>query len=191
MPSAKLLAGEVPPELEEIFDSAGAPLFPTSAGDLDQHCSCPDWGVPCKHIAAVFYLLAEAFDADPFLILLLRGRGRDELLARLRELRSGVAADAADTDTDNDTDTDTGEEAPASIGTATALAGLSWPGGRGERFWQPPPPLPDRPTMLEVEPDVLLRQLPVPAAGLGGEALTGVLRRAYATFDPARDPLRP
>ena len=87
LPAAKLLAGEVPPELEEIFATAGAPLFPTAAEDLDQHCSCPDWGVPCKHLAATFYLLAEAFDADPFLILRWRGRDREELLARLRELR--------------------------------------------------------------------------------------------------------
>ena len=69
LPSAKLLAGEVPPELEQIFADAGAPLFPVTAQELEQHCSCPDFGVPCKHLAATFYLLAEAFDADPFLLL--------------------------------------------------------------------------------------------------------------------------
>ena len=88
LPSAKLLAGEVPPELEEIFADAGAPLFPRSVRDLEQRCSCPDREVPCKHLAATFYLLAEAFDADPFLILRWRGRERGQLLARLRELRS-------------------------------------------------------------------------------------------------------
>ena len=88
LPSAKLLAGEVPPELEELFAEAGAPLFPSAVDDLDQDCSCPDWGVPCKHLAATFYLLAEAFDDDPFLILRWRGRDREELLARLRELRA-------------------------------------------------------------------------------------------------------
>ena len=48
------------------------------------HCSCPDWEVPCKHLAAVCYVLAEEFDRDPFAMLAWRGKGRDELLAALR-----------------------------------------------------------------------------------------------------------
>ena len=52
--------------------------------------SCPDWEVPCKHIAAVFYLLAEAFDDDPFSILAWRGRSRADLLAGLHAARGGV-----------------------------------------------------------------------------------------------------
>ena len=63
---AKLLAGEMPHEIEEVFGECGTPLFPRSAADLDMHCSCPDWGVPCKHLAAVCYVLAEEFDRDPF-----------------------------------------------------------------------------------------------------------------------------
>jgi len=63
---AKLLAGEMPHEIEEVFADCGTPLFPEDADDLDMRCSCPDWGVPCKHLAAVCYVLAEAFDADPF-----------------------------------------------------------------------------------------------------------------------------
>jgi len=55
LPSAKLLAGEVPPELEEIFAQAGAPLFRRAARELDQRCSCPDGFVPCKHLVAAFY----------------------------------------------------------------------------------------------------------------------------------------
>ena len=95
LPSAKLLAGEVPPELEELFAAAGAPLFPRTAGELDQRCSCPDGMVPCKHLAATFYLLAEAFDDDPFLILRWRGRDREALLGRLRELRADGAVRGA------------------------------------------------------------------------------------------------
>ena len=92
LPSAKLLAGEVPPELEDLFADAGAPMFPRSVNELDQRCTCPDWEVPCKHLAATFYLLAEAFDEDPFLILRWRGRNRDTLLSRLRELRAHALA---------------------------------------------------------------------------------------------------
>jgi uncharacterized Zn finger protein len=81
---AKLLAGEMPQEIEEVFADCGTPLFPEDADDLDMRCSCPDWGVPCKHLAALCYVLAEAFDADPFTMLAWRGKGREELLGALR-----------------------------------------------------------------------------------------------------------
>lgn len=179
--SAKLLAGEVPPELEEVFAAAGAALFPATAEDLEQSCSCPDWEVPCKHLAATFYLLAEAFDTDPFLILRWRGRDRDELLGRLRELRTGSTSSS-----------DEGVASPvatATIGTGIALAGTTWTGadaGAGERFWQPPPPLPDPPPVLSADPDLLLRQLPTPSPALGGEALLERLRSAYAILGADR-----
>src|SRR4029077_16506972 len=73
------------------------PLFPAAAGELSMNCSCPDWEVPCKHIAAAFYLLAEAFDDDPFTILAWRGREREDLLASLHAVRSdGPPAGSAD-----------------------------------------------------------------------------------------------
>ena len=81
---ARLLAGEMPAEIEEVFAACGTPLFPRSSADLEMRCSCPDWGVPCKHLAAVCYVLAEAFDDDPWAMLAWRGKGRDELLAALR-----------------------------------------------------------------------------------------------------------
>ena len=81
---ARLLAGEMPAEIEEVFAACGTPLFPRSGADLEMRCSCPDWGVPCKHLAAVCYVLAESFDDDPFAMLAWRGKGRDELLAALR-----------------------------------------------------------------------------------------------------------
>jgi uncharacterized Zn finger protein len=87
---AKLLAGEMPHEIESVFASCGTPLFPSSSMDLDMECSCPDWSVPCKHLAAVCYVLAEAFDDDPFAILAWRGRGRAELLGGLRSVAGPV-----------------------------------------------------------------------------------------------------
>ena len=84
---AALLAGEIPHELVELFDELGLPLFPSA---LDMTCSCPDWGTPCKHVSAVLYVLAEAFDDDPFLVLAWRGRGREELLSALRGLPEPV-----------------------------------------------------------------------------------------------------
>jgi uncharacterized Zn finger protein len=91
--AAKLLAGEMPPEIEEVFTELGIPLFPSAARDLPMHCSCPDWANPCKHVAAVCYLLAERFDRDPFLIFEWRGRGKEELLGRLRTEKKPVAPD--------------------------------------------------------------------------------------------------
>jgi len=63
--AAMLLAGEMPRDIETAFVEAGTSLFPQSRGDLESRCSCPDWANPCKHVAAVAYVVAEAFDRDP------------------------------------------------------------------------------------------------------------------------------
>lgn len=84
--AAKLLAGEMPENIEEAFLKAQLSLFPDKRGDLQTDCSCPDWSNPCKHIAAVYYLLGEEFDRDPFLIFKLRGMERKELLGLLHGL---------------------------------------------------------------------------------------------------------
>ena len=77
----------MPPDIEKTFKATGLSLFPGKSGDLKTSCSCPDWSNPCKHIAAVYYLLGEEFDRDPFLIFKLRGMDREELV---RMLRSGT-----------------------------------------------------------------------------------------------------
>ena len=87
--TAQLLAGEMPQDIEEAFEEAGASLFPKKRGDLETDCSCPDWANPCKHIAAAHYILGERFDEDPFLIFRLRGRTQDEVMSALRERRAG------------------------------------------------------------------------------------------------------
>jgi len=92
--ASRLLAGEVPAELEAVFDRAGVQLLPRRWDDLRASCSCPDWENPCKHIAAVLYVLADRLDDDPWLLLLWRGRTRDELLAHLAsgaDIRAEVA----------------------------------------------------------------------------------------------------
>ena len=84
---ARLLSGEMPDEIEAAFEAADVRLFPERRGDLQTVCTCPDSANPCKHVAAVYYLLAESFDEDPFLIFAMRGRPRQQLLADLRALR--------------------------------------------------------------------------------------------------------
>lgn len=85
---AKLLAGEMPSEIEEVFERCSLSLFPASRRTLVTDCSWPDWENPCKHLAAAFYILAERFDADPFLIFAWRGRTKEELIQRLRVRRA-------------------------------------------------------------------------------------------------------
>ncbi|SCL17578.1 Uncharacterized conserved protein, contains Zn finger domain [Micromonospora pallida] len=183
--SARLLAGDLPAELEELFAAAGAPLFPTGVGDLAQHCSCPDVAVPCKHLAATFYLLAEAFDADPFRLLHWRGRERDELLDRLRALRGTSGPQPA---APASTQPAAQRSAPTrAAGAARVLGDLPTPplADLVDRFWLPPVPLPERPPTLATDPELLLRQLGPPGSALGGPGLTERLRRAYQRFGAA------
>src|SRR5689334_20581796 len=91
--AAKLMAGEMPQEVEQVFKDNRLSLFPERSRDLETDCSCPDWSNPCKHIAAVYYLLAEEFDRDPFLLFKLRGRTREELIEALGQIGSVVQAD--------------------------------------------------------------------------------------------------
>lgn len=89
--AARLMIGELLPEVEACFSKAGAPLFPARVKDLSTSCTCPDYSNPCKHIAAAYYLLAEEFDRDPFLLFRLRGVGRDELVALLSKAAASKA----------------------------------------------------------------------------------------------------
>lgn len=92
--AAALLDGQMPPDVDEVLAGCGVSLFPR-AGELDTNCSCPDWANPCKHVAATYYLMAEAFDDDPFLIFAWRGRTRDELLNHLAGHGGTVLAGSA------------------------------------------------------------------------------------------------
>ena len=170
---AKLLAGEMPHEIEEVFAECGTPLFPRSAADLDMHCSCPDWGVPCKHLAAVCYVLAEEFDRDPFGMLAWRGKARDELLAALRQIQAGRSAP--------------GQDAAASLTASATGAGLDVPAppleDSLERFWSPglsPARLRALATVPDASaPDLLLRMFPPPPVLVRGKDLAEVLGPAY------------
>jgi uncharacterized Zn finger protein len=85
--AAELLAGSLPEEADAVFSAAGGPLLPVSTNEVSVTCPCGD-PTACRHSAAVHVALAERFDRDPFLLLLLRGKGREDVLSRLREARS-------------------------------------------------------------------------------------------------------
>jgi uncharacterized Zn finger protein len=157
---AKLLAGEMPREIEEVFAGCGTPLFPRSSRDMEMTCSCPDWGVPCKHEAAVCYVLAEAFDLDPFGILAWRGRGRDDLLGSLRLTRAD----------------DAGAARPLIDVTDRPLADCM------ADFWSPglsPARLRALPPTPATAPDLLLRTFEPPPVLIRGQDLGALLTEAY------------
>jgi uncharacterized Zn finger protein len=193
---AKLLAGEMPHEIEEVFAECGTPLFPRSAADLDMHCSCPDWGVPCKHLAAVCYVLAEEFDRDPFGMLAWRGKARDELLAALRRIQESSAGQAGPGQTvPGQTvpgQAGPGRDAPA----GTARPGLDVPAPPLEEcldsFWSPglsPARLRALATAPEsAAPDLLLRMFPPPAVIVRGKDLADVLAPAYEQLGAEPEP---
>lgn len=160
---AKLLAGEMPEDIEDVFAELGLPLFPGSARDLSMDCSCPDPQVPCKHVAATFYLLAESFDDDPFGILAWRGREREELLANLQSAR-----------VDGPPAADLGERAGPPL--ADSL---------GSYFCQQAE-IP-RLTPAHSDSDSLLAQLPVVDVSVRGKGIVDLLRPAYVTFGRPRD----
>jgi uncharacterized Zn finger protein len=117
--TAKLLAGDLPAEVVQLCDSAEAHLFPGHPDDIVMRCSCPEWAVPCKHVAAVHYAFAAELDRDPFLLFRLRGRTREELTAALRTRRgtfgsvgAAKAAAQAEAAVSSDPSAEAGEEIP-------------------------------------------------------------------------------
>lgn len=85
--AAKLLAGEMPQNIEQVFTANGLSLFPFTLSDVRSKCSCPDKANPCKHVAAVYYQLGDRFSEDPFVLFQLRGRTKAEIISNLRKLR--------------------------------------------------------------------------------------------------------
>ncbi|WP_432923488.1 SWIM zinc finger family protein [Microbispora sp. CA-135349] len=183
---AKLLAGEMPPEVEQVFDACGLPLFPGERG-LDMDCSCPDWGFPCKHLSAVLYLLAEAFDEDPFLVLAWRGMARDTLLDALRHIggqggghgHGEQVAGGPDPGEPGDGGATPGLLDVADVPFAGRLGDFYEPGVPAARLG--PPADPGSP------PDLLLRALDPPPVKARHIPLLDLLRPAYRRFAAEED----
>lgn len=94
--TAQLLNGEMPQEIEEVFDQAGVSLLPSQRDELVTDCSCPDYANPCKHVAAVHYILGEQFDEDPFMIFRLRGRTAEQIMEAIRARQATTAGPVDD-----------------------------------------------------------------------------------------------
>ncbi|WP_444465659.1 SWIM zinc finger family protein [Streptomyces griseoloalbus] len=165
---AALLDKEMPQSLADC----GVRLLP-GPGDLAPRCSCPDSGHPCKHAAALCYQTARLLDADPFVLLLLRGRGEREVIDALSRLSAARAARAAQ-----------GKE-PEPLPGVRAAEALA----RRDRGLPPlpaplpPPPHPEQPPVYPASPGgpdpFALDQLATDAAA-----------RAHALLTTGRDPVR-
>ncbi|WP_329503648.1 SWIM zinc finger family protein [Streptomyces iakyrus] len=162
---AALLDKEMPQSLAEC----GVPLLP-GPGDLEPRCSCPDRGHPCKHAAALCYQTARLLDADPFVLLLLRGRGERELLDALSRLNATRAARAA---------RDKGPAPLPGVRAADVLASRALPPLPAPL---PPPAHPEQPPAYPAAPGgpdpFALDQLATDAAA-----------RAHALLGTGRDPV--
>ncbi len=91
---SKLLNRELDPEVFQVAKRIGLNLFPQRWSDLDMNCSCPDWAVPCKHLAAVIYMMSREIDNDPFLIFSMHGVDLlDELKKRNVEIEKELVMD--------------------------------------------------------------------------------------------------
>jgi len=174
-----LLGGRLDTELDETLHERGVELFPSELAALEMECSCPDPIAPCSHIAAVFYLVAERLDKDPFLLFRFRGRRRDIILSECRRLRAAYSLTAPRTEEEevHPTDEAGGEsailEAGEFWGNRETIAGLGT----------------DVPSQVEERP--VLDELGPPPTVEAGSASDHALREAYdlgRTAGAARGP---
>lgn len=208
--AAALLDGELPPEIAEDAASAGLDLLP-GGGEIGPRCDCPDDADPCKHSAAACYLVSDALDADPFVLLLLRGRTRDQVLAGVRARRRGGPPGNAAPHPEAPRDAASGDE--ASLDRVAAAAGKAAAGRIAEdagvdartafgapvpRTEIPAPPLPParpgQPAALPVDPPAWrvglgsdLQELAADAASRAWELAMGLTADAGLGLSPDAD----
>ncbi|MBI4851025.1 MAG: SWIM zinc finger family protein [Acidobacteria bacterium] len=170
---ASLLAGEMPKDIEEAFIGVNLSLFPSRISDLNTECSCPDWSNPCKHIAAVYYILAEQFDEDPFLLFTWRGRTKEELIEKLRSLR-GVG-------TDLDIKNNSQKEVPNILTSTLPEVPIPSLNDSLENFWQARASFSELSFQLEKVsvPDAMIRQLEPLSLSVADKKVSDILSEIY------------
>ncbi|MEV0279567.1 SWIM zinc finger family protein [Streptomyces sp. NPDC050610] len=165
---AALLDKDMPHALVDAAAEAGVRLLP-GPGDLVPRCSCPDRGHPCKHAAALCYEAARLLDADPLVLLLMRGRDERALLDDLARRNAAHAS----------------RESPAARAGIDALTALSAPRGTALAALPEPLPVPPRPGIPPALPPA--GRLPVDPAALDLLA-TDAAARAHAFLTTGSDP---
>jgi uncharacterized Zn finger protein len=201
--AAKLLSGELSPNVEDIFAPLDLKLFPIEGPEVLHTCTCFEWradnacgatgtprptaGVWCKHVCCAAYLLAHRLATEPFAIFMMRGIDGQELLERLRQRRAAASAGAGVT--------------PVYQQRIPGLAETQWPALEAsiEQFWDAPSSLYD--VEMPITPPAvshpLLRRLgqspfvnaPFPLVGLLASCYDTV--SLHAAADPALSPKPP
>lgn len=174
---AALLDREMPRELVAAADDAGVRLL----GDLQPDCDCPDWEFPCRHAAALCYQVSWLLDADPFVLLLMRGRSEREVRDALwqRSVRVHTAAPGPGTAAGGDRVATPGAVAGGDVAAVGAPSGIP----AEQAYARPVPPLPaasptrtgsEVPLMVSAAPGVdpdALRMLVADAAARAAQLL--------------------
>ncbi|UQA91676.1 SWIM zinc finger family protein [Streptomyces halobius] len=160
---AALLDRDMPPVLVADAAESGIELLP-GIGDLESECSCEAWD-HCAHSAALCYQFARLLDQDPFVLLLLRGLGEQELLDEL-QARSASRAEPP-------------VSAPPTGEESAAHAGVPADEAYAARDILPPLPTPPPPVETPGEPPVLSGGTP-PAPGVEVAALEFLIADAAA-----------
>lgn len=176
---AKLLAGELPASIEDVFAPLGVSLFPRDPSEIHLRCACDDEHPWCKHACCAAALVAERMEAEPFLIFALRGMHIEEVLERLRRRWSAAAGPG-------------GASAAYTPHPPEGVEALSAPlEALVDSFWEPRPGLHEldtSPRPVEVRHPLLRRLGPSPfGSGRGFFPLIGLLATCY---DVASDAAR-
>jgi uncharacterized Zn finger protein len=167
--SAKLLAGEMPANIEEVFTENGLSLFPLTKFDIQSDCNCPDPVNPCKHIGAIYYSLGDRFSQDPFVLFQLRHRTKAKILEALRQQRQAVG-----TVSNNRPQVET---APAAKKSLDADRGAD----RGaDRFWEYDAPL--DPTLVVITPTAMSETIIDSLGNIPGETDESIITALKAIY---------
>lgn len=169
---AALLAGEMPRDVVAAAVDADVTLLP-GIGDLEPECDCPTWDLPCLHAAALSYQAGWLLDADPFVLFLLRGRSREQVLDGLRELSSVHLA------VDPETAAPSAVPDPADTQANPAGTDAAPSGTRILGELPPPPDVPEPPVATDLLPGVADRTTDGTSVDLVG--LRAVLAAAALT----------
>ncbi|MBD1890758.1 SWIM zinc finger family protein [Coleofasciculus sp. FACHB-SPT9] len=170
--SAQLLAGEMPPNIQEVFTANGLSIFPFTLSDIHARCSCPDKEIPCKHIGAVYYQLGDRFSEDPFVIFQLRGRPKEQILDTLRKLRRGTA-ETSEAEIPTDETSQPSNEGTSSL-PATPL--------KIEQFWKYDEPLDSSLVVIAPTGDTVLNVLgSIPLSSGSSQPVMQYLDTVYQT----------
>ena len=167
--AAKLLAGEMPEGIEEVFSRENLLFFPRSPDDLAPYCSCSDSSALCRHMASIYFLTAGRLDEDPFLIFQFRGRPKDRLLRDLGQKRPAAY------------------EGPISKPAGETASPFLSVQDQPDRFWEPGMPWDVLEAALRIQKEngPVFQKPGDPPAALGGSALASLIAKIYARASQA------